>query len=135
MTAKNLDGYKKYLETHYCPRSANLHIIGINRYLKFLGKSELRLPCIRVRQKNYLDDVISYQSYLLLKRLLKNEADQKWYYIVWILAATGVRISELVQFQVSHVAIGFVDIRSKGNKIRRVYFPKKYRQNYLTGST
>lgn len=131
VSAKNLDAFKKYLETHYCPRSANLHIIGFNRYLKFLGKPELKLPSIRVRQKNYLDDVISYQDYLKLKRLLKNDVDPKWYYIVWTLATTGVRVSELVQLRVEHVSRGFVDIRSKGNKVRRVYFPKRLQTELL----
>lgn len=28
ISSKSLDDYKKYLETHYNPRSANLHIIG-----------------------------------------------------------------------------------------------------------
>lgn len=131
VTAKNLDGYRQYLETHYGPRSANLHIIGMNRYLKFLGKPELKLPSIRVRQKNYLDDVISFQDYLRLKRMLKNDDDPKWFYIVWTLAATGVRVSELVQLQVAHVARGFVDIHSKGDKVRRVYFPKKLQTQLL----
>lgn len=131
LTAKTLDGYKEYLETHYCPRSANLHIIGINRYLKYLGKSGMKLPSIRIRQKNYLDDVISFQDYQKLKRLLKSNDELKWYYIVWTLAATGVRVSELVQLQVAHVSKGYVDIRSKGNKIRRIYFPKKLQTELL----
>lgn len=131
VTAKNLDAFKKHLETHYSPRSVNLRIIGFNRYLNFIGKPELRLHTIRVRQKNFLDDIISYQDYLKLKQLLKKEEEPKWYFIVWTLAATGVRISELVQLQVSHVAKGFVDIRSKGNKIRRVYFPKRLQTQLL----
>ena len=39
------------------------------------------------------------------------------------MAATGVRISELVKFQVEDVLDGFKDIYSKGNKMRRVYIP------------
>lgn len=131
VSAKNLDAFKEYLETHYCPRSVNLHIIGFNRYLKFIGKPELKLPSIRVRQKNFLDDIISYQDYLKLKRLLKDDDDPKWYYIVWTLATTGVRVSELVQLRVQNVSKGFADIRSKGNKVRRVYFPKRLQTQLL----
>lgn len=94
LTSKSLNDYKKYLESHYNPRSANLHIIGLNRYLKYLGKSELKLHTIRFRQNNYLDNIISYNDYLKLKELLKRDADQKWYYIVWTLAATGVNCKD-----------------------------------------
>lgn len=123
ISSKSLESYKKYLETHYNPRSFNLHVIGLNRYLKYIGKSELKLQTIRFRQNSHLDNILSYHDYLKLKNLLKNDDDPKWFFIVWTLAATGVRISELVQLQTSHISRGFVDIQSKGNKVRRIYFP------------
>lgn len=55
----------------------------------------------------------------------------KWYFVVWTLATTGVRISELVQLRLPHVARGFVDITSKGNKVRRIYFPKRLQTQLL----
>lgn len=131
ITAKNLDGFRKCLESHYSPRSANLYIIGMNRYLKYLGKPELKLHVIRFRQKNYLDDVLSYQDYLQLKKKLKASGHMKWYFVVWTLAATGVRISELIQLRLPHVARGYVDITSKGNKVRRIYFPKRLQTQLL----
>ena len=39
------------------------------------------------------------------------------------MTATGVRISELVLFDVEDVKKGYRDIYSKGNKLRRVYIP------------
>ena len=47
------------------------------------------------------------------------------------MAATGVRISELVKFQVEDVLDGFKDIYSKGNKMRRVYIPITLRKAAL----
>lgn len=46
-----------------------------------------------------------------------------FYYIVRLIAATGVRVSELVEFNCEDVAHGYRNIISKGNKIRRVYIP------------
>ena len=60
ITAKKLDEYKTFLEAHYSPRSVNLHIIGMNRYLNYIGKPELKLHIIRFRQKNYLDEVVNW---------------------------------------------------------------------------
>ena len=41
------------------------------------------------------------------------------------LAATGARISELIQIKVEHIRIGCMDLYSKGGKLRRIYFPEK----------
>lgn len=125
LNAKNLDGFKIYLENHYSPRTANLYIIGINRYLKYLGKPELQLHTKRLRHQNYLDGILSYEDYKRLKVLLKKDDNQKWMFIIWTLAATGVRVSELLQFKIGHISRGYIDIQSKGDKQRRVYIPKK----------
>jgi integrase len=44
---------------------------------------------------------------------------------VWFMAATGARISELLQIKMEHVQAGFIDLCTKGGKIRRIYIPKK----------
>ena len=48
--------------------------------------------------------------------------------MVRFLAATGARVSELVQMKVEHVKVGYFDIYTKGGKIRRIYIPKKLRE-------
>lgn len=49
----------------------------------------------------------------------------KWYFVVWFLGATGARVSELVKIKTEHIDIGYFDIYSKGGKIRRLYIPKR----------
>ena len=46
---------------------------------------------------------------------------------MWFLGATGARISELLQIKAEHVAVGYLDLYSKGGKIRRLYIPKTLR--------
>ena len=48
----------------------------------------------------------------------------EWYFVVWYLAATGARVSELIQIKVEHVHIGYFDLYTKGGKLRRLYIPK-----------
>lgn len=76
---------------------------------------------VKVQQRNHLENVISDADYLFLKNQLKKDGRMTWYFIVWYLAATGARVSELVQIKVEHVYQGYVDIYSKGGKIRRLY--------------
>lgn len=51
----------------------------------------------------------------------------QWYFTVWFLAATGARVSELRQIKAEHIGQGYLDICSKGGKIRRLYIPKRLR--------
>ena len=123
-TEKKLAEYRAFLQAHYKPETVNLRIIAINKYLKYIGKEKLALPFIKTQQKKFLENVISNADYEFLKESLRKHEDEKWYFIVWYLAATGMRISELVQLKIEHVCAGYVDMYSKGNKLRRIYIPK-----------
>ena len=103
----------------------NLRIQAVNKYLDFIGKSKLRLKSVKVQQRSYLENVISNADYTFLKNKLKREANKEWYFVVRFLAATGARVSELIQMKAEHIKVGYFDIYTKGGKIRRIYIPKK----------
>ena len=126
-TKKNLLRFKGYLLENYKPKTVNLRIQGINKYLEFLKKEKLRLSAIKLQQKTFLENVISDADYKYFKNQLKKDKNMEWYFVVRYLAATGARVSELVQLKVGHVQAGYYDIYSKGGKIRRLYIPKKLR--------
>lgn len=127
LNKRNLLIYKTYLIETFKPKTVNLRIQAINKYLDFLGKSKLRLKSVKVQQRSYLENVISNADYEFLKNKLKKEDNQEWYYVVRFLAATGARVSELVQIKIEHVKVGYFDIYAKGGKIRRIYIPQKLR--------
>ena len=137
LNIKNLLVYKTFLIETYKPKTVNLRIQAINKYLDFMGKSKLRLKSVKVQQRTYLENVISNADYLFLKKKLKQEDNKEWYFVVRFLAATGARVSELVQIKVEHVQVGYYDIYTKGGKIRRIYIPKTLRvetTEWLEGS-
>ena len=82
---------------------------------------------MKVQQKNFLENVISDADYKFLKTKLKADGYDEWYFVVWFMAATGARVSELLQIKAEHVAVGYLDMYSKGGKMRRLYIPKKLR--------
>ena len=47
------------------------------------------------------------------------------------LCATGARVSELIRIKIEHVETGYFDLYSKGGKLRRLYIPKKLRNETL----
>ncbi|WP_300879406.1 tyrosine-type recombinase/integrase [uncultured Duncaniella sp.] len=127
LNKKNLLVYKTYLIESFKPKTVNLRIQAVNKYLDFIGKSKLRLKSVKVQQRSYLENVISNADYTFLKNKLKKEANKEWYFVVRFLAATGARVSELIQMKAEHVKVGYFDIYTKGGKIRRIYIPKKLR--------
>ena len=111
-TKKNLLSYKGFLLEKYKPKTVNLRILAINKYLEFNKLEKLKLKMIKVQQKTFLENVISDADYKFFKNKLKKDGRINWYFIVRYLAATGARISELVQIKIEHVYIGYIDIYS-----------------------
>lgn len=128
LSKRNLLVYKTYLIETFKPKTVNLRIQALNKYLESKGKSRLRLKSVKVQQRSYLENVISNADYTFLKNRLKKEDNQAWYFVVRFLAATGARVSELIQIKVEHVQVGYYDIYTKGGKIRRIYIPKTLRK-------
>lgn len=131
LTKANLNEYKCYLIDNFKPKTANLRITAINKWCEYVKKPQLRLKGIKEQQKTYLENVISFADYLFFCEKLRNEREINIYWIVRFLATTGARVSELVNFKVENVKIGYVDIYSKGGKTRRIYFPKKMQKDAL----
>ena len=141
--------YKQYLIHHYRPSTVNTRIYGINQYILFLQRREekffgrkqtnqkdeqegqkklitldhYQVPAVRRQQKPFLDNIISNEDYMRLRDGLYQDENWFWYFIVRFLAATGARVSELVQIKAEHLRLGYMDLYSKGGKIRRIYFP------------
>ena len=131
LTAKNLLAYKGYLLERYKPKTVNLRIQAINKFCEYSGKEKLQLKFVKVQQKSFLENVISDADYKFFKTKLKKDGYTEWYFVVWYLAATGARISELIQIKAEHVAAGYLDLYTKGGKLRRLYIPKRLRDETL----
>lgn len=132
ITPEYLQQYKNFLISSYRPSTINQRIYAMNHYSRFLTETNeeefyplasFQLPSVKVQQKTFLDTTISVEDYELLKSKLKEEKKYFWYFVVRFLAATGARVSELIQIKVEHINLGYLDLYSKGGKIRRIYFP------------
>lgn len=129
---RNLKSYKVWLIESYKPKTVNLRLRAINCYLESIGKENLKMPFVRVQQKAFLENVISEADYEYFKKCLKNDDEIFWYFVIRFLAATGARISELIQIKVEHIKLGYLDLYSKGGKLRRIYIPKALQDEALS---
>jgi len=124
----NLMAYKNFLLDKYKAQTVNLRLQAINKYLDFVKKDSLKMSFVKVQQKNFLEHVISHADYLFLKAQLKEDGYENWYFLIWFLTATGARVSELIQIKAEHLTQGYLDLYSKGGKVRRLYIPKLLRE-------
>lgn len=127
----NVLAFKGFLLEKYKAKTVNLRIQAINKYLEYLGKKDLQITAVKIQQKPYLENVISDADYEFLKKSLKKDNNYEWYFVIRFLAATGARVSELIQIKVEHIVLGHLDLYSKGGKIRRIYIPESLKKEAI----
>lgn len=103
VSKENLLAYKGYLMEFFKPKTVNLRIQAINKYLEYLEEQQLQLKAVKVQQKNFLENVISNADYNFLKKQLKKDSNMEWYF----------------------------DLYTKGGKLRRLYIPQKLKKETL----
>ena len=77
LNKRNLLIYKTYLIETFKPKTVNLRIQAMNKYLECIKKPRLRLKSVKVQQRSYLENVISNADYIFLKNKLKRENNCK----------------------------------------------------------
>lgn len=121
---KNLLAYKGYLVENFKPQTVNLRLQGLNKYLEFIKQDKLKVKFVKVQQKNFLENVISDADYKFLKARLKADGYDDWYFVVWFMAATGARVSELLHIKVEHIKVGYLDFIAKEGKYVAFIYPR-----------
>lgn len=140
ITPRNLQEFRRMLIARYQPASANQRIHSMNHFLLFLEEyyhgqfphvQHYRLTTIKLPRNSFQDSVISNKDCKKLQRRLKRDGHEFWYFIVRFLVTTGVRDSELTQIKTEHLTCGYLDLYSKGGKIRRIYITDSLCQEAL----
>lgn len=109
--------YKMYLGTIAGSTSSiNVWIVTINKFLKWLGLNDLTIKKIKMQSKQSVVDVLSIADYKRLLRFAKREGKHQLYYIMKILAMTGIRVSELQYFTVENLNSNYITVFNKGKE-------------------
>ena len=80
VTKHNLLSFKGYLIEKYKPKTVNLRLQAINRYLEYLKKDHLKLKFVKVQQQNFLENVISDADYRFFTVINYNNKFQRTYF-------------------------------------------------------
>ena len=113
--------YRDYLYENYALASANSKVISVNRYLKWLGFSELIVKTKRIQVQTGLENIITRECYMKMLHYAYTHNKKKMYFIMKTIALTGIRIGELKYVTVEAMVEGSAIVWNKG-KYRTVYF-------------
>lgn len=120
------------------PSTINSDLNSIATYVQFLAEKygekllSFRVRRLTVQPKQYIDNVISRADYdFMVEEARKDLQHPNVYLAIRIMGTTGVRRCELLQVKVEHIRHGYIDVLGKGAKRRRIYFPKRAREEIL----
>lgn len=129
LTKERLLVYReKMMQNGISDTTLNLHIIAVNRYLKYISREECLLKTRKIQCRRNLENVISVEEYQTLLRYARGTGRWKYYYIIKTMASTGIRVSELVFFTVESVREDRFCVRNKG-KSREIYLPRQIQRD------
>lgn len=140
LSAENVKQYKYGLrDKDTAPATINATIIALNLYTQFLSDKynapqlkTMKLKTVKVQPKQFIDNVISRADFdFLINEAKKDYKHPNIYLGAKIMGTTGVRRCELFQVKVEHIKHGCLDVIGKGNKQRRIYFPKNARDEIM----
>ncbi len=117
--------YQEYLMGLYQPASANSMLVGLNRFLVFLGRLDYCVRLFRIQQTLFRDASreLTMEEYQRLVQQARRDGNRRLFYILQTLGSTGIRIGELPSITVESLDQKTVSVCSKG-KIRQILLPR-----------
>ncbi len=116
--------YKEYLTEHYAAASVNSMLAAVNAFLKAMGWHECTVRALKIQKEAFRsrERDLTKGEYFRLLDAAKKKKDIRLYWIMQVLCATGIRISELRYITVESLQTGCARVNSKG-KQRTVLLP------------
>lgn len=94
----------------------NTRLVEVNKFLKWMGLKECCVKKIKMQSKQSNEEILSLADYKRLLRFAKRFGDHQLYYIMKILAMTGIRISELRYFRIENMESYYIKVHNKGKE-------------------
>lgn len=109
------------------PKTIRIRITCLERLALYL-KKPIKLKRPKIKATLSVENIPTEKEYYELLDYL-DQHDAHWAFIVRLLATTGCRVSELVQFTFEQVREGTVILKGKGSKYRQFFFTKQLQKD------
>ena len=118
--------YKQDIVEKYAPASVNSILLSLNSFFAYNEWYDLKVKALKIQRQIFTstDKELTKAEYERLLVAAKQKKNQRLYYLMQTICATGIRVSELKAITVSAVKSGQATINCKG-KMRIVILPKQ----------
>lgn len=125
--------YKAYLIEKFAPASVNSVLSSLNSFFDFMNRYELKVKILKIQRQIFAhkDKELTKAEYERLLTAARSKNNERLYYLMQTICASGIRVSELRYITVEAVRMQKAVINCKG-KMRVVILPKTLCQ-MLTG--
>lgn len=132
-TKETVMAYKKLLIDGYSARSVNSMLAGVNKFLSFINKGEIKVKAVRLQKSAFCSEEkeMTKTEYMRLCRAAEKKKNMRLSLILQTVCGTGIRVSELKHITVEAARRGEATVNCKG-KTRTVFIVKKLRKKLLS---
>lgn len=118
--------YKQTIVEKYAPASVNSILSSLNSFFAYNEWYDLKVKALKIQRQIFAskDKELTKAEYERLLVAAKQKKNQRLYYLMQTICATGIRVSELKAITVSAIKNGQATINCKG-KMRIVILPKR----------
>jgi hypothetical protein len=118
--------YKQDIIEKYAPASVNSILSSLNSFFVYNEWYDLKVKAVKIQRQIFAskDKELTKAEYERLLTAAKQKKNQRLYYLMQTICATGIRVSELKAITVLSVKCGRATINCKG-KMRIVILPKQ----------
>ena len=123
---KSILCYKKYLTEHYAPASVNSVLSSLNSFFDFCDWHSLKVKMLKIQKQIFAEKnkELTKAEYARLLNAAKNKKNERLYYLMQTICASGIRVSEVSAVTIEAVKMRKATINCKG-KMRIVILPKE----------
>lgn len=100
-------------------RTVNAMIAAVNAFLEFSGVAYLKLKSMRYQQKTFSEEELTQEEFRRLVQQAEKNGDTQTTMLLWAMAATGIRVSEVRFLTVEAIKHRMAIVQLKG-KVRQV---------------
>lgn len=106
--------FKKELMEKYKPATVNNYIVIMNKFVSFAGDEGLTVERMNVQKTKSLDEVMEPSDFKRMIRHAKQMEMWQMYYLMKVIAYTGIRIEERKVLTVENLKLDFIPVHNKG---------------------
>ena len=117
--------YKQKLTEYYAPASVNSVISSLNSFFAYNGWHDLKVKTLKIQRQIFAErnKELSKAEYGRLLDAARKNKDERLFYLMQTICASGIRVSEVSSITVETVRERKAIIKCKG-KMRVVFLPK-----------